>query len=61
MIEPYAFTIGFYYTFMGDLLKKNESDIVLRARVVSCTNTLDISLFEKTLDLRREYLSEQIS
>lgn len=60
MIEPFAFTPGSCYNFIGEIIKMNES-VVLQVRIASCIDTLDISLFDRTLELRRDYLNEKVA
>ena len=58
-IEPYGFTLGVYYNFIGDMVK-NDKSLMFQARTVTCIHELDIDLFMKALKLRRNFLNENV-
>ena len=59
-IEPYGFTLGFYYHLFGHIVKNAKSIMTLQVLTVACINELHIDLFVKALEQRRKFLDETI-
>ena len=57
-VEPMAFNRGSLYQFIGEV-DINEK-MVLRARIATCIDGMDMELFNQALDIRRKYLQEDI-
>lgn len=55
-IEPYGFTLGLCYNFIGDIIKNEDLSMALKVRTVTCIKQLDIEMFVKALELRRNFL-----
>ena len=58
-VEPTAFNRGSLYQFIGEVYV--SENIILRARIATCIDGMDMNLFNQALDIRRKYLQEDIA
>lgn len=58
-VEPTAFNRGSLYQFTGEVYV--SENIILRARIATCIDGMDMNLFNQALDIRRKYLQEDIA
>ena len=58
-VEPTAFNRGSLYQFIGEVYV--SENIILRARIATCIDGMDMTLFNQALDIRRKYLQEDIA
>ena len=60
LIEPFQATTGVTFQFIGEMHPSDTSDkMLLQARVVRCVEGLDLSLYERAIDIQRRYLEQR--
>ena len=59
LVEPMAFRKGSLYQFIGEMQTLGNS-LILQARIATCIDGMDMDLFSQALDVRREYLQENV-
>ncbi|PFX26836.1 CST complex subunit TEN1-like [Stylophora pistillata] len=57
-VEPIAFNRGSLYQFIGEVYVYDN--IILRARIATCIDGMNMDLFNQALDIRRKYLKEDL-
>jgi len=60
LIEPFQAKLGVMYQFIGELDQQDDTDkVLLRARVVRCVEGLDWLLYNRAMDIQRQYLEQR--
>ncbi|XP_053145387.1 CST complex subunit TEN1 [Hemicordylus capensis] len=58
-VEPFQAQLGSLYIVLGEAEYRNGKEIVLKARVFTCVEGLNLQLLEKAIEEQRKYFQER--
>lgn len=59
LVEPFEPRVGFLYMVLGELEHQEDGDFVVKARLLTCVEGMDLSLLEKAILEQRQYLQKK--
>ncbi|XP_045691605.1 CST complex subunit TEN1 [Phyllostomus hastatus] len=59
LVEPFQAQVGSLYTVLGELEHQKDGGSVVKARVLTCVEGMNLALLEQAIGEQRAYLGER--